>query len=121
MSVRAETGSTAPTTLTPLRSDSGRRRSTRAAAELPDGLLDLEPDLAVVEQQLHAGRSAAKISGWGSGTRSARARRRVEVEANAAPGVRVSGLGEPADAQLGPLQVGQDADRPADFPLDARG
>ena len=53
-SVIAETGSTAPTTLTPLRSDSGP-----ADHHLGGGVfvasLHLEAHLAVVEQELHAG------------------------------------------------------------------
>ena len=115
-SVRAETGSTAPTTLTPLRSDSAPADQHPGGGALRAGRLDLEPDLAVVDQQLHARCQRREDLGVRQRHPLGAARRRVEVEPHPiADGERQRPSGQPADAQLGALQVRQDADRPADL------
>ena len=119
MSVIADTGSTAPTTLTPLRSDSGPPITTRAVAECRSGLLDLEAHLAVVDQQLNARRQRGEHFRMRQRHPLARARRRVEVEAERfALGEPYRAVREPPDPQLWTLQVGEDRDRPAGFLLD---
>ena len=69
-SVRAETGSTAPTTLTPLRSDRVPPTSTLAVASLALAASTSSRTLPSSTSSWTPGASAAKISGCGSGTRS---------------------------------------------------
>jgi hypothetical protein len=76
--------------------------------------LDLQAQLAVVEQQRHAGRERGKDLGVGQRRAYLVAGHLVEVEAEALPGGEL-GLAarDLADPQLGPLQVQEHADRPA--------
>ena len=80
---------------------------------------DLDAQAAVIEKQTVARLAAAKISGWGRWTRVLSPGVGSVSKTKVSPGA--SGHlapGEGADAELGALQVGEDADRPAGFRLD---
>ena len=92
---------------------------TRAVADLRFGLLDLQPDLAVVDQQMDAGRQGREDLGMRQRHPVAVAGRGVEVEADASPfRDHERPFGHRAEPQLRPLEVGQDGDRPAGPGLD---
>ena len=105
-------------TLTPLRSESMVPTSTVVGA-LSAAFDDAQPHLAVVEQQAMAGLERGEDLRMGQ--LDARSRRRASDRNRArrsGPGEHHRALGEGADAQLRSLQVGEDADRPADLGLD---
>ena len=107
--------------LTPLRSDSLPPTSTRVTMRLRLGLGDGEPHLAVVEQQRVAGLDARRRFPDAADRRAWRRRAPDRSRARrCAPFVEHDrAAGEGADAQLRPLQIDQDADRPAVSLLDA--
>ena len=99
MSVSAETGSTAPTTLTPLRSDKGAADNRPGDGPLLVGRLNLEPELAVVEQQLHARGESGEYHRVGQRHARARAGGGIEVEPHAiVRGEPDRPIGQPPDA-----------------------
>ena len=78
------------------------------------GLLDLQPDLAVVHQQMDAGRQGREDLGMRQRHPVTVAGRGVEVEADAGPFLdHERPFGHRAEPQLRPLEVGQDGDRAA--------
>ena len=101
--------------LTPLRSESLPPTSTRVTARLRRGLGRDEPHLAVVEQQRVAGLERREDFRMRQVHARRVARRRDRRRARRSrPSSSITGSpGEGADAQLRPLQVGEDADRPA--------
>ena len=119
LSVSAENGIVVSGRLTPLRSESLPPTSTRVTMRFGIRLGDGEPDLAVVDQQ----RVARLDGGEDFRMRQVHARgvagRCVGVEHEGVAGFhRHRAAGERADPQLRPLQIDQDADRPAGVALD---
>ena len=102
-----------PGTFTPLRSDSLPPTATRVSAKSAPQRSTTRRSLPSSSSSSVPGFSAAKISGCGSAARWALPGCRIEIEPERlAFGQHHRPAGEGADAQLGALQVGEDADRP---------
>ena len=120
LSDSAASGSTTSGTLTPLRFEISPPTTTSVTRVLRRALGDLQPDLAVVDQQRRARPRARRRSPDAAGRRgstSPSAGSRSKRNGRAL-GQHRRAVGEGAAAQLRPLQVGEDADRPADLGLD---
>ena len=107
-------------TLTPLWSDRVPPTTHVGLGEIGAALDDLEPHLAVVEQQVGAGLERREDLRDAAAARAAgRPAVVLEVEAECAPGRQLDlAAGEIAEPQLRPLHVGEDADRPAGIGFD---
>ena len=91
---------------------------TRAVADCASACSTSSRTLPSSTSRWTPGDKAAKISGCGSGTRSV-AGRGVEIEADVGPFLHDERpFGHRAEAQLRPLEVGQDGDRAAGPGLD---
>src|SRR3954467_13353566 len=118
-SVMAETGSTAPTTLTPLALRQGPANQDARQRRVSGGLLDFEAHLAVIDEQLNAGRERREDLWVGQRNPIAGPWGRVEVEADPITFLqRDWPLGQAADPQFRPLQVGEDRDGPPGLSFD---
>jgi hypothetical protein len=88
--------------------------ATRVSAKSAPQRSDHQPQLAVVEQQFGARHQRAEDLGVRQRGALGSALRLVQVEAEGLPGQQHHrAVGKGADAQFRPLQVGEDADRPA--------
>jgi hypothetical protein len=87
--------------------------------EVRAAVLDVQVDLAVVEQQMRARRQRCKDLRMRQRRARLAACRRIEIEAKRFAGHEIDeAVGKRAHAQLRPLQVEQDADRPPGIALD---
>ena len=121
LSVSAPTGRSVSGRLTPFLSEILLPATTVQTIDLPSQRTAFSSQLAVVDQQAMAGldrlqdfrmRQVTRVSSPGAGLSSS-----VKVWPAASSSLAV---GELADAQLRPLQVGQNADRPAERSSTAR-
>src|SRR6056297_526352 len=118
LSDSAATGSTTSGTLTPLRLEMVPPTTTSHSAKSAPHSFTRRRILPSLTSRSAPGSSAAKISGWGRQTRGI-ALRPVEIEPERrALDQLFLATGERADAQLGPLQIGEDGDGAVHFRLD---
>ena len=119
MAESAASGSTTSGTLTPLRLEISPPTTTSVSGVLGRALDHLHPELAVVDEERGAGLERLEDLRMRQADPGRVALGRIEVEAEArALGEQHRAGGEGAAAQLRPLQVGEDADRPAELRLD---
>ena len=113
-SASAENGMVVSGRLTPLRSESLPPTSTRVTMRLGSASVTVSSHLAVIDQQRVAGLDRGENFRMRQVDALGIARRRVGVEhEGVAVFHRRGAAGECAEAQLRPLQIDQDADRPA--------
>jgi hypothetical protein len=111
LAVRAGMGRTTSGTLTPLRSLSGPPTATSVSRWSARTRVTREAELAVVEQEVGADAGGGDDLGVGELDAADVAGHGVEVEAEGLAGLELDAAGlEAADAELGALDVGEDAD-----------
>ena len=116
----AASGSTTSGTLTPLRLEISPPTTTSVTACSGEHSMHLQADLAVVDEEGRAGLRAPRRSPDAAGRPGSRRRRPGRGRSGSArPRSSITGpAAKVPHAQLRPLQVGEDADRPPDLGLD---